>query len=420
MRAMKIRFTVVLTAALGIAGCSTNPVTGRSQFMVVPESMAITQSAAAYNSMMGGLAKKKQIDGDSERLARVREITDRLIAQAVRFRPDSAKWNWEVQVINDPKTVNAFCMAGGKMAIYTGMWEKLKVTDDEVAQVMGHEIGHALANHTQERMSIAYSTGIGTQLAAIALGARDQTAALMQTAAVMAIQLPNSRESESEADQIGIELAARAGYDPAAAVSLWDKMGKLGGQPPEFLSTHPSPEHRKERLKELGAKVQPLYLAAKERPTKDAPQFLAAKEGVNERVVTRPDEMSREEYAAKVAKEADTMTFIAEPFDKFKRGETVFDCRFQCSLAYERRKAEWKRLHAGQLWRDLAVSVLQVGYLSDYSYFMLAEAARGLGLRDAATTYYKRTIDAGTDYGCGDDCEGFDVQRRARGAIALK
>src|SRR5919197_1179585 len=360
MRAMKIRFTVVLTAALGIAGCSTNPVTGRSQFMVVPESMAISESAAAYNSMMGGLAKKKQIDGESERVARVREITDRLIAQAVRFRPDSAKWNWEVQVINDPKTVNAFCMAGGKMAIYTGMWEKLKVTDDEVAQVMGHEIGHALANHTQERMSIAYSTGIGTQLAAIALGA----------------------------------------HDPAAAVSLWDKMAKLGGTPPEFLSTHPSPEHRKERLKELGAKVQPLYLAAKERPTKDAPQFLAAKEGVNERVVTRPGEMSREEYAAKVAKEADTMTFIAEPFDKFKRGQTVFDCRFQCSLAYERRKADWKRLHAGQLWRDLAVSVLQVGYLSDYSYFMLAEAARGMGLKEAAVAYYRRAVEVGREYGC--------------------
>src|SRR5919197_932621 len=103
MRAMKIRFTVVLTAALGLAGCSTNPITGRSQLMVVPESMAISESAAAYSSMMGGLAKKKQIDGESERVARVRAITDRLIAQAVRFRPEAAKWNWEVQVINDPK-----------------------------------------------------------------------------------------------------------------------------------------------------------------------------------------------------------------------------------------------------------------------------------------------------------------------------
>ena len=415
-----LRLIALFATAAIAAACSTNPVTGRSQFMVVPESMAITESAAAYSSMMGGLAKKKQIDADGERVARVREITNRLVAQAVRFRPDAANWRWEVQVINDPKTVNAFCMAGGKMAIYTGMWEKLKVSDDEVAQVMGHEIGHALANHTQERMSIAYSTGIGTQLAAIALGARDQTAALMQTAAVMAIQLPNSRESESEADQIGIELAARAGYDPAAAVTLWDKMAKLGGTPPEFLSTHPSPEHRKERLAELGIKVRPLYVAAKDHPATDAPQFLAAKEGMNERVVTRPGELSRDQYAAKVSREAETLTFLSEPFERFKRGETVFDCRVQCGLSYSRKRAEWKRLHERQLWRDLAVSVLQVGYLSDYSYFMLAEAAKGLGLKDASSSYYKRAVEAGQEYGCGDDCDGFDVQKRARAALALK
>src|SRR2546425_2719657 len=265
-------------AALSVllAGCSTNPVTGRSQLMVVPESMAISQSAAAYSSMMGGLSKKKQVETGTARADKVREITDRLIAQAVRFRPDSARWKWEVQLINDPKTVNAFCMAGGKMAIYSGMWEKLKATDDEVAQVMGHEIGHALANHTQERMSIAYSTGIGTQLAAIALGARDQTAVLMQQAAVLAIQLPNSRESESEADQIGIELAARAGYDPKAAVTLWEKMSKLGGKVPEFLSTHPSPENRAARLKDLGERVQPLYVAAKSGAPVEAPKFLGA------------------------------------------------------------------------------------------------------------------------------------------------
>src|ERR1700704_2796257 len=252
-------------ALVALAGCSTNPITGRSQFMVVSEDMAIGQSAAAYNSMMGDLGKKKKVEVVSPRAENLRKITDRLIAQAVRFRPDSAKWNWEVQLINDPKTVNAFCMAGGKMAMYTGLIEKVKASDDEIAQVMGHEIGHALANHTQERMSIAYSTGIGTELVAIALGAQGNTAALMQVAAVTAIQLPNSRESESEADQIGIELAARAGYDPAAAVTLWEKMGKLseGKAPPEFLSTHPAPEHRASRLKELDAKVQPFYVAAK-------------------------------------------------------------------------------------------------------------------------------------------------------------
>src|SRR2546425_3908609 len=400
-----------------VAGCATNPITGRQQFMVVSEKMAIGESAAAYNSMMGDLGKKKKIEADGERAKKVREITDRLIAQAVRFRPDSANWNWEVQVINDPQTVNAFCMAGGKMAIYSGMWEKLKATDDEIAHVMGHEIGHALANHTQERMSIAYSTGVGAQIAAIALGARDQTAVLMQQAAVLAIQRTKSRESESEADQIGIELAARAGYDPAAAVSLWDKMGKLGGTPPEFLSTHPSPEHRKEILQALGARMQPLYLAAKSANPGDAPSFLSSKEAVNERVVTRPGDPTREEFASRVANEPTTMSFLAEPFEKFKRGETVFDCRAQCAFSYSRRTPDWKKLHGRKQWRDLAVSVLQVGYLGDLSYFMLAEAARGLGLREAASTYYKRALDAGKEYGCGGDCEGFEVHKLAQAAL---
>jgi predicted Zn-dependent protease len=388
--------------------------------MVVPESMAIRESASAYSQMVGGLAKKNQIETGTARAERVRAITDRLIAQAVRFRPDSAKWAWQVQLIKDPKTVNAFCMAGGKMAMYSGLIEQLKATDDELAQVMGHEIGHALANHTQERMSIAYTSGIGTQLAAIALGARDSTAALMQTAAVVAIQLPNSRESESEADQIGIELAARAGYDPAAAVSLWQKMGKLsaGKTPPEFLSTHPSSEHREQRLRELGAKVQPLYLAAKAHPETDAPSFLAAREAANERVVRKPGELTPEQYAAKVAREPATLSFRAEPFERFKRGDTVLDCRLQCSVAYERRKDDWKQLHARGQWRDLAVSVLQVGYQSDLSYFLLGEAAGGLGLGEAAQKYYRRALDAGTEYGCGEDCAGFEVRKVAQSRLA--
>jgi predicted Zn-dependent protease len=220
---------------------------------------------------MADLDKKKQIEVGTPRAQKVKEITDKLVKQAVRFRPDSADWKWEVQVINDPKTVNAFCMAGGKMAIYTGMWEQLKATDDEIAQVMGHEIAHALADHTRERMSIAMTTAAATTAAAIAVGARGDAGpgaglALTgaQLAAVLAIQLPNSRNGEAEADQIGIELAARAGYDPKSAVTLWDKMGKLGGGgPPEFLSTHPSPQNRSARLAELGRQVEPLYAAAK-------------------------------------------------------------------------------------------------------------------------------------------------------------
>ena len=252
-----------------LAACQTSSLTGRSQYMVVSEQLAVSQSAAAYVQMMGELDKKKKIEAGTEREKKVREITDRLVAQAVRVRPDAKGWAWEVKVIDDPKTVNAFCMAGGKMAIYSGMWEKLKATDDEIAQVMGHEIAHALADHTRERMSIAMTSAAVTTAAAVAItvAGGDERAGLAltgaQLASVLAIQLPNSRESEAEADQIGIELAARAGYDPKAAVTLWQKMGKEGGGPPEFLSTHPSPQNRAARLAELGARVQPLYEAAK-------------------------------------------------------------------------------------------------------------------------------------------------------------
>ena len=286
-RPRKIRLVKGLLSILALAalaGCATNEITGRSQFIVVPESMAISESAVAYNSMMGELGKKRQVESpDTERVRKVHEITNRLIAQAIKFRPESANWKWEVQVINDPKTVNAFCMAGGKMAIYTGLLEQLKATDDEIAQVMGHEISHALANHTQERMSIAMTSQIGLEVAAIALGGRQGAGLALtgaQMAAIVAIQLPNSRESESEADKIGIELAARAGYDPRAAVTLWEKMEKAGGKtPPQFLSTHPSPQNRRETLAGLGPKMEPLYQAAKANPPASAPSFLDGKRG---------------------------------------------------------------------------------------------------------------------------------------------
>jgi predicted Zn-dependent protease len=298
MRAMALlcplRHALACAAIVGLAACTTNPITGRTQFVgLVSESEAINGSALAYQQMMGDFNKKKQVEKDTERARKVQEITDRLVAQAIKFRPDAAGWRWEVQVINDPKTVNAFCMAGGKMAIYSGIWEQLHATDDEVAEVMGHEISHALADHTRERMSIARSTTLGVAILGAAAGVGQFGGDLMEKAATVAIGLPNSRESEAEADRIGIELAARAGFDPKAAVTLWDKMGKLdnGKTPPEFLSTHPAPEHRAATLKELGAKVEPFYLAAKANPPEtgrfvNLPVVQAG--GSNERAVDPP------------------------------------------------------------------------------------------------------------------------------------
>lgn len=265
MRFPKPLFT--LGVALLVAACATSP-TGRKQLMLVSESQAISASRQAYAQEMGKYQKEGKLVSDPKVLERVRKITERLVAQAVKMRPDSAQWQWSVQVIDDPKTVNAWCMAGGRMAIYTGLILKVDPTDDELAQVMGHEIAHALANHTAERMSTAMAANAGVIAAGVLSDKPGQAMALAAAAATVAIKLPNSRTSENEADQIGIELAARAGYDPRAAVTLWQKMAKVGGgAPPEFLSTHPSDATRQERLSALVPKVMPYYQAGGPRPT---------------------------------------------------------------------------------------------------------------------------------------------------------
>jgi predicted Zn-dependent protease len=257
---MNFRKTLLASAVLLlVAACATSP-TGRKQLMLVSEQQAIASSRQAYAQEMGKYQKEGKLVTDPKVQARVREITERLVAQAVVMRPDSAKWQWSVQVIDEPKTVNAWCMAGGRMAIYTGLILKVDPTDDELAQVMGHEIAHALANHTAERMSTAMAANAGIIAAGILSDNPGQAMAMAAAAATVAIKLPNSRASENEADRIGIELAAKAGYDPRAAATLWQKMGKVGGgAPPEFLSTHPSDTTRQERLGALAPKMMPYY-----------------------------------------------------------------------------------------------------------------------------------------------------------------
>jgi predicted Zn-dependent protease len=265
---MNYRKTLLATALLLlVAACATSP-TGRKQLMLVSEDTAIKSSRQAYAQEMGKYQKEGKLVSDPRLLERVRTITERLVAQAVKARPDSAKWQWSVQVIDEPKTVNAWCMAGGRMAIYTGLILKVDPTDDELAQVMGHEIAHALANHTAERMSTAMAANAGIIAAGLMSDKPGQAMAMAAAAATVAVKLPNSRASENEADQIGIELAAKAGYDPRAAATLWQKMGKVGGgAPPEFLSTHPSDTTRQERLGALAPKMMQYYQPQGSHPT---------------------------------------------------------------------------------------------------------------------------------------------------------
>jgi len=261
------RVLPLLLLSVVLAACATSP-TGRRQLMLVSEDSAIASSAQAYVQEVGKLKQEGKLSNDKALIRRVNGITERLVAQAIVWRPESAGWQWSVAVIDDPETVNAWCMAGGRMAIYTGLINQIQPSDDEIAQVMGHEIGHALANHTAEKMSVAMASTIGVAAVGIASDNKGAAMAGAAAAATLAVTLPNSRTAETEADRIGIELAAKAGYDPAAAVTLWRKMNNLpGGSPPQFLSTHPDPENREKRLAALGPEMEPYYRADTPRPT---------------------------------------------------------------------------------------------------------------------------------------------------------
>jgi len=262
---MKHIFVFALVTLL-LAACATSP-TGRRQLMLVSEQQAISASKTAYAQTLKPLEEEGKVDNDPVLKKRITTITERLVAQAVKMRPETAGWEWSIKVIDDPEVVNAWCMAGGKMAIYTGLVQKVKPSDDEIAQVMGHEIAHALANHQAEKMSVAMATTVGVAAAGAVSDRPGLAMAGASAAAALAIKLPNSRTAETEADRIGIELAARAGYDPRAAVTLWEKMGKVGGShPPQFLSTHPSPENRQQTLKALVPQMLPYYQSKEPRP----------------------------------------------------------------------------------------------------------------------------------------------------------
>ncbi|MCX7961112.1 MAG: M48 family metallopeptidase [Burkholderiales bacterium] len=266
MRAARRLF---LVAAL-LAACQTVQTTSpgavgvdRPQTMLVSAETVNRGAANAYRRVLEDARRKGRLNNDPTQLARVREIAGRLIGQTGVFRPDAPGWRWEVNVIGS-KEVNAWCMPGGKIAVYTGLIERLQATDDELAAVMGHEIAHALREHGRERASQALAQGIGLTVLGVALGMSEAAMDLTQLVLDLTFNLPNSRTDEVEADRIGVELAARAGYDPRAAVSLWEKMQRAArAQPPEFLSTHPSHETRIAELREVSQRVMPLYEAAR-------------------------------------------------------------------------------------------------------------------------------------------------------------
>jgi predicted Zn-dependent protease len=265
----------IVKAALGAllvsaAGCSTVQTTApgavgvdRKQQMLLSSEQINQAAAQAYAQELDKARDKGVLNRDAQQVERVRRIANRLIPQTRVFRPDAVNWNWEVNV-QSTKDLNAYCMPGGKIMVYTGLIERLDLSDGELAAVIGHEMAHALREHSRERASRAYAQQIALAGAAAVAGVGQNTLDLANMVATVTFQLPHSREQEAEADRIGLELMARSAYDPRAAVEVWRKMERVAssGGTPEFLSTHPSGQSRIRDLENLLPRVQPLYVAA--------------------------------------------------------------------------------------------------------------------------------------------------------------
>lgn len=422
-----------LLACLGIllilSGCATNPMTGRQQLSLVSEDSVMAQSTELYASMISTYDKKGKVVADAALNERVRKLSDRLVEQAVRYRPDAADWQWQVSVIDD-EAINASCMPGGKMVIFKGLLDKVQPTDDELAQVMGHEIAHALANHGAEKMSVSIlanvaAVAVATAAAAASNGTDPNAYNNISVLASNAfISLPNSRGAEAEADKLGIEIAARAGYDPRAAITLWNKMMEATGQSSrfDFLATHPSSPKRIESLQAL---LPPMLAIYQERAPLYQANYTPARQYVNAEagVLTASNvrEVGADNLVQAQAPAADeALVFYSEEFERFKQGVFELSCS-NCGLSFALSQSEYKKLYDQQDWRLLAQKVMKSNYKLDLAYFYLGKAAQGLGYDDAARAYLAKAseLSALGASACADglliQCQEFDMSQASLG-----
>lgn len=265
---------------LTLAGCETNPYTGRSQLLMMPVSQELQMGAQAYAQVKND--PKMKVSQDLREVEPVKRVAARVIeaAKKSKYAEMANQFQWEVTVIKEDKTLNAFALPGGKIAVYTGIFPVAK-NEAGLAAVMGHEVVHALARHGAERMSQNMVAQVGLQAANVALGASGANPLLSQGAmaalgagAQVGVLLPFSRAHESEADYVGILLAAEAGYDPRESVRLWERMDRLsgGGGQTEFLSTHPSHGTRIQQLEEWMPEALSIYQAKQPAPSAELPQ----------------------------------------------------------------------------------------------------------------------------------------------------
>lgn len=272
IRTRGVRWTLAIVATLALAVQAREGVeVGKNSAFadLVPAEEVEKAAVQQYRALQQQANQRRALlAGKHPQVQRLQRIADRIIPLALVWNPRARGWKWEVSVIDAPE-INAFCMPGGKIAFYTGLLDKLALTDDEVAMIMGHEIAHALREHARERMGKSAVTRsaaqLGGALLAGILGIDPRITDTVARGGATLLTLEFSRDDESEADLVGMELAARAGYDPRAGVSLWQKMGRLDKEaPPQWLSTHPSGNNRIAEIEKNLPHVLPLYERARQ------------------------------------------------------------------------------------------------------------------------------------------------------------
>ncbi|ADE55976.1 M48 family metallopeptidase [Coraliomargarita akajimensis] len=252
--------TLCLTLMLFLVGCTTVPHTGRRAVHLMSNDKLAASAAAGFSQ----LKQETAISTDPTYNAMLQRVGERIAEVAGPDMPGET--NWEFVVFDDPNQMNAFAMPGGKVAVYTGLF-KAATTEDELATVVGHEVAHVVAGHSNERASQQILAGVGAATLAIGTGVSDMDdtdRALLLAAygagAQVGVLLPFSRTHELEADELGLYYVAKAGYNPMAAVDFWERMSAMGGSaPPEWLSTHPADDTRINRIKIKLAEVMPIY-----------------------------------------------------------------------------------------------------------------------------------------------------------------
>lgn len=262
-----IASTLVLSV-LPMLGCTSTTEGGsiganRKQLLLVSSEQVLQLSNQSYQETITQARRAGILDINTAQVARLKRIANRIIPHTSVYRNDATTWNWQVHVISSNE-LNAYVMPNGKIVFYSGIIDQLKLSDDEIAAIMGHEMAHAIREHSREQLSRQVATQSTIGIAASAFGLSNGQTELANLAGQVGLSLPHSRTQESEADKIGLELMARAGYNPNASITLWQKMQAAGGGAmPQFLSTHPSPTNRIATLQSLIPTVTPLYQNAK-------------------------------------------------------------------------------------------------------------------------------------------------------------